>query len=88
MKAVLTAVTKLSEERFRLSFHRGESAHSAVIVLDGAITDSSLTPCHWEGGEGRVVKLFLNDLAGLRALNRAALRALRGENPDLPMTLG
>ncbi|MFC1439423.1 hypothetical protein ABUW04_14265 [Streptacidiphilus sp. N1-10] len=88
MKAVLTAVTKLSEERFCLSFHRGESAHSVVIVLDGAITDASLTPCHWEGGEGRVVKLFLNDLAGLRALNRAALRALRGEIPGLPMPLG
>lgn len=88
MKAVLTAVTKLSDGQFRLSFHRGESEYSAVIVLDGAITHPSLTQCHWEGGEGWVVRLFLNDLAGLRALNRAALRALRGEIPELPMTLG
>ncbi|MFC1443666.1 hypothetical protein ABUW04_36070 [Streptacidiphilus sp. N1-10] len=81
-------MTELSQERFRLSFHRGESAHSAVIVLDGPITHPSLTHCHWEGGEGRVVMLFLDDLSGLRALNRAALLGLRGEIPELPMPLG
>jgi hypothetical protein len=88
VKAVLTSVTKLSEERFRLSFHRGESAHSAVIVLHGAITDSPLIPCHWEEGEWQVGMLFHNDLAGLRALTRAAVGALRGESLELPMILG